>query len=313
MSIRGDEGKVYTWLMAGDPSIRWQVLRDLLGVDENTITQERRKIETEGWGAKLLSYQDGSGRWGGQLYNNKWLSTTYSLLLLRQMGLEPNNQQAYRACKELLEGGFQQAGGISYARSLATIDNGVTGMILSLLAYFGYPDERIHIIAEYLLDQQMSDGRWEPVPGNQHLKYTLDTVILILDGLNEYETRYPYQSIKIMQAQGRGREFLLRYKLYKSAQTGEEIDKKITLLSFPPRWHYDILFALDYFQGCRAERDVRLLDAIRVLEKKRNPDGTWNLQNRHAGKTFFEMEQVAKPSRWNTLRALRVLKWWNAD
>jgi len=311
--MRGLEEKVCAWLLAGDPSIRWQVMRDLLGEDENTIARERRKVAIEGWGAKLLAYQDVSGRWGGQLYVNKWLSTTYSLLLLRQMGLESSNQQAHRACKELLEGGFQQPGGISYARTVATIDNGVTGMILSLLAYFDYPDERLHIIAEYLLDQQLSDGRWEPVPGNQHLKYTFDTIFLILDGLHEYGKRFPNLSRKFTEAQSKGRDYLLGFKLYKSAQTGEEIDKKITLLSFPPRWHYDILCALDYFQDCQAARDARLTDAIHVLEKKRNPDGTWNLQNRHAGKTFFEMEQVSKPSRWNTLRALRVLNWWNAN
>ncbi len=303
--------KYIEWLLDGDPSIRWQVIRDLLGADQGIISLERIKIATEGWGAKLLSYQDASGRWGGQLYSNKWLSTTYTLLLLRQMGLEPSNEQAHRGCRELLEGGFQKQGGISYARTVDIIDNGVTGMILTLLAYFGFSDERVHSIAEYLLEQQMPDGRWEPFPGNQNIRYAFDATILILDGLREYELMHPQFSKNVIEAQKRGQEFLLNHRLYKSIQSGEELDKKITLFSFPPRWHYDVLVALDHFQSCQAEKDERLKEAINLLEGKRNRDGSWDLQNKHAGKTFFEMEQVGKPSRWITLRALRVLNWWN--
>jgi len=302
---------IFEWLMEGDPSIRWQVLRDLLGADDRSTTVERAKIATEGWGARLLSCQDASGRWGGQLYANKWLSTTYTLLLLRQMGLEPSNYQAQHGCRELLEGGFQPYGGISFTRTIDTIDNGVTGMSLTLLAYFRYSDDRLHNIVEYLLNQQIADGRWEPYPGNLNIRYTLDATILVLDALHEYEKIHPQRSNQILEAQQRGREFLLGYKLYQSIQTGEELDKKITQFSFPPRWHYDVLVALDYFQDCQAHRDERLKDAIALLERKRNPGGSWDLQNKHAGKTFFEMEQVGKPSRWNTLRAVRVLKWWN--
>jgi len=183
-------------------------------------------------------------------------------------------------------------------------------MILSLLAYFGYPDNRVHAIVEYLLSQQMQDGRWEPEPDNQHTKYTFDTTILILEGLWAYEKQYPIQTKRVAEVQERGREFLLSHKLYKLGQAGEIIDQKMTLFSFPPRWHYDVLVALDYFQGCKVERDERLNDAINLLRAKQGRDGKWNLQNRHAGKIFFEIEEVGKPSRWNALRALRVLKWW---
>ncbi len=224
---------VIAWLLAGDPSIRWQVLRDLLRADEKAIADERKKIAREGWGAQLLSYQDKSGRWGGQLYSNKWLSTTYSLQLLRQLGLEPANLQAHLGCRELLQSGFQLQGGISFARTTDTIDNGVTGMILSLLAYFGYPDERVNSIADYLLGQQLPDGRWEPVPGNQIIRYAFDTTILILEGLHEYEHMRPKQSDPIIAAQRNGREFLLRHKCYQSIHTGENLDRKITLFSFP--------------------------------------------------------------------------------
>lgn len=200
--------KITEWLLDSDPSIRWQVMRDLLDSKQEIIASERNKIATEGWGSRLLSYQDSSGQWGGQLYNNKWLSTTYTLLLLRHMGLDPANQQAHLACKALLDSGFQPSGGINYAKTVESIDNGVTGMILSLLSYFGYPDHRVHTIAEYLVSQQMADGRWEPFIGNNNLKYTFDGTMLILDGLQAYEKQFPLKAERSAKAQMKGREFL---------------------------------------------------------------------------------------------------------
>jgi hypothetical protein len=305
--------KAIDWLLDSDPSIRWQVLRDLTNASEGEIASEREKVAVQGWGARLLSCQDSSGRWGGQLYNNKWLSTTYSLLLLRQMGLEPGHRQAQRGCKELLEGGYRPDGSISYSKTIDRVDNGVMGMVLSLLAYFDFPDERIHAIAAYLRARQLPDSRWEPVVDNQQLNYTFAGTLLVLDGLHEYEKRFPHQAAQVAEAQKRGREFLLEHHLYKDKQTGQLIDKKMLLFSFPPRWHYDVLTALDHFRECRAERDDRLQDAIDLLKTKQNPDETWNLQHKHPGKTFFEMEAVGKSSRWNTLRALRVLKWWDDE
>lgn len=307
-----NEEKVVEWLLDSDPSICWQVMRDIVGENKEIIAKERQKVATEGWGALLLSYQDSSGRWGGQLYNNKWLSTTYSLILLRQMGLEPGNHQAHLACQELLEEGFRANGGISYAKTIDCIDNGVTGMILSLLAYFCHPDDRVHAIVEYLYNQQMPDGRWEPVAGNKKIKYTFDATILILEGLREYEKQYSNQGNRAAEAQRKGREFLLYHKLYRVGQIDEVLEKKMMRFSFPPRWHYDVLVALDYFQDCQIVIDEQLHDAIDLLRAKRNQNGSWNLQNRHAGKTFFEMEEVGRPSKWNTLRALRVLKWWES-
>jgi hypothetical protein len=304
--------EIIEWLLEGDPSIRWQVMRDIIGSSKEAVAKERARIAREGWGAKLLSYQGPSGRWAGQLYHHKWVSTTYTLILLRRMGLEQDNTKAHKACKELLDGGFRENGGITYAKSAEDIDNGVAGMVLSLLAYFGYPDERIHSIVEYLLTQQMPDGRWDPTPSIRQIRYSLDCTILILEGLREYEKRYPQDTTQVIESQKRGQEFLLRHKLYRFEDTGEIIYKKMTLFSFPPRWHYDVLMALDYFQECGAERDERLSDAIELLRKKRRKDGTWSLQNRHPGRTFFEMEEAGKPSRWNTLRALRVIHWWES-
>lgn len=305
---------VIVWLLEGDPAIRWQVLRDLCRSDEITYCPERRKIAQEGWGACLLSHQDASGTWGGQLYSNKWLSTTYTLLLLRRLGLEPQNHQAHKACRRLIDGGYREGGAINLARTVSQVDNAVTGMVLSLLAYFGFPDERVHAIASYLSGQQRPDGSWEPYNGNQNLKYTFDATLLVLEGLREYEKRYPDLAQPAIAAQQQGREFLLKHRLFKCSPPGDEpVDRKMLRFSFPPRWHYDVLAALDYFQECRPENDPRLEDSISLLQNKRALNGTWTLQNRHAGKTFFEMEKTGKPSRWNTLRGLRVLKWWQGE
>jgi hypothetical protein len=302
--------KVIAWMLDSDPSIRWQVLRDLLDAPADLTAQERQKVAVDGWGARLLTYQEADGRWAGQLYNHKWLSTTYTLLLLRQMGLKPGNLHAQRACQVLLEGGYQANGGICFAKTVDTIDDGVAGMVLSLLAYFDYPDERVHKLQDYLLAQQLPDGRWEPELGNAQLKYTFAATLQVLEGLHLYQERFPGRSNRAAAAQARGREFLLVHRLYQDVQAGGVIDPKMVLFSFPPRWYYDVLAALDHFQACWAERDARLEDAIALLKARQTRDGTWKLQNRHAGKTFFEMETVGKPSRWNTLRALRVLRWW---
>jgi hypothetical protein len=305
------EKELIAWLLDSDPSIRWQVLRDLTDADLASIAEERQKVATEGWGAKLLSFQDSNGLWGGQLYSHKWLSTTYSLQLLVQLGLDPGHPQAQLACNQLLEGGFRAQGGISYTKSSDIIDNGVTGMILSLLAYFNYQDPRIHIIAQYLNSQQLADGSWNPVAGNTNLKYRFDSTLLALSGLREYEGHYSSHNTCVVDSLHHGQEFLLKHLLYKHEMTDETVNNSFKLLSFPPRWHYDILTALDYFQDCRDTRDKRLGDAAELLRKKRNREGSWNLQHRHAGKTYFEMETPGQPSKWNTLRALRVLHWWD--
>jgi len=253
-----DEAKVFAWLLDSDPSIRWQVLRDLTNASEEEVARERAKIAIQGWGARLLACQDNSGRWGSELYIHKWLSTTYTLLQLRQMGLEPGHPQALRGCKELLEGSYRPNGSVSFGKIPDKVDIAVVGMTLALLAYFSYPDERIHPLATYLLAQQASDGRWEPVAGNTQLKYTFAGTLCVLDGLHEYEKRFPGQAAYAIQAQKKGREFLLEHRLYQDRQTGQPIDRKMLLFSFPPRWFYDALTALDYFRECRAGRDDRL-------------------------------------------------------
>jgi hypothetical protein len=307
------------WLLDGDPSIRWQTLRDLVGEPARVVERERGKIAREGWGARLLAEQHRGGAWeagksgDGGLYTPKWTSTTYTMLLLRDFGLPAGNRQATRACKLLLDRGLCDDGGIGYGdwgRSTRRSETCITGMVLSLLAYFDYDDERLDTIADHLLQVQMDDGGWNCRRPRGATHSSVHTTISALEGLRFYETVRRRKLKAVRAAQARGREFLLEHRLFRSHRTGEVINPVFKRFAFPPRWHYDVLRALDHFREVDAPRDPRLEDAIGLVRASRREDRRWTLQNVYAGKTWFQMEGRGAPSRWNTLRALRVLAWW---
>jgi hypothetical protein len=308
---------VVDWLLDGDPAVRWQTLRDLVGATESTVERERKKIARDGWGARLLAKQDANGQWAaGQttdsgLYSPKWISTTYTMLTLRDFGLPPSIRTR-KACRVLLEEGLQRDGGVNYG-IFKVSETCVTGMILSILSYFEYDDARLDTIADHLLKQQMPDGGWNCRRRFGATHSSVHTTILALEGMRLYELHRRRQVKAVRAAQHRGREFLLMHRLFRSDRTGEIIKPVFIRFAFPPRWHYDILRALDYFQAVDAARDPRLADAIEIVESTQRDDGRWNLQHSYKGKTYFEMERLGAPSRWNTLRSLRVLKWWNAN
>jgi hypothetical protein len=319
---RGRGDAVMKWLLDGDAAIRWQTMSDLAGGTERRVERERRKVAREGWGARLLAKQDGKGTWAGGksgdggLYSPKWTSTTYTMLLLRDFGLPPGNRQARKACKLLLDGGMQPDGGINYgewAKWTRRSETCVTAMVLSLLSYFQYSDDRLDTIAEHLLEQQMEDGGWNCKRWNGATHSSVNTTISALEGLRHYELHRRRRVRKVRAAQQRGREFLLAHRLFRSHRTGEIMKPAFVRFAFPPRWHYDILRALDYFQSVDARRDPRLTDAIEIVRSSRREDGRWSLQKSYPGKVYFGLEQLGAPSRWNTLRALRVLKWWSGD
>ncbi len=304
--------EILSWLLEGDPSIRWQVQKDLLHFPSTKYETERKKITSVGWGKRLLDLQDSDARWGGGMYGPKYISTTYTMLTLRLLGIPANNPQAKRACKLFLDEGFYTDGGInffSYAWKYS--ETCVTSMILSLLTYFRYPDERIHSVASFVIGQQMLDGGWncESPKGATHSSF--HTTIAALEGLYEYECLFPEKKKRISQVRARAHEFLLAHRLYKSHRTGEVFDPKMTAMPFPPRWRYDFLRGLDYFQACNAKKDERMKDAIELLKSKQKPDGRWVMNTGMTGRKFFDMEKAGQPSRWNTLRALRVLQWWD--
>jgi hypothetical protein len=320
MTSRPQTGQAIRWLLEGDPAIRWQSLRDLVGAPERAVERERQRISRHGWGARLLAKQDKKGTWaGGQtsdrgLYSPKWTSTTYTMLLLRDFGLPATNRQAQKACTILLDGGLQPDGGINYgiwAKWTRRSETCVSGMVLSILSHFHYEDPRLGTVASHLLEQQMPDGGWNcrRYAGATHS--SVHTTISALEGLRYYELHRPHKAREAQAAQRRGREFLLAHRLFRSHRTGEIIKPLFLRFSFPPRWHYDILRALDHFQAVNAPRDPRLAEAIEIVLGSQGKNGRWPLQHSYKGKTYFELERLGAPSRWNTLRAMRVLKWWN--
>jgi hypothetical protein len=313
MGTKSDQDGVLAWLLAGDAAIRWQARRDLADAGLAVVARERSKVATEGWGARLLKRQDREGTWAGGLYTPKWVSTTYTMLLLRDLGLPPGHRQARAACALLLDQGLRRDGGINYEAWGSRAETCITGMVLSILSYFRYDDDRLDTIAQHLLDQQMPDGGWNCQRRYGATHSSVHTTISALEGLWHYEQHGGRNLKAVRAAQRRGREFLLVHRLFRSHRTGEVINPIFLRLAFPPRWHFDILRALDYFQAVNAPRDRRLAEAIAVLQQKRRTDGRWNLEHRFRGRVFFELERLGKPSRWNTLRALRVLRWWGAS
>lgn len=311
------DAAVIKWLLDGDAAIRWQTLRDVLGAGERRVASERRQVIRSGWGARLLALQDPEGTWAGGkssdggLYLPKWISTTYTMLLLRDFGLPPGDSQAKKACQLLLDRGLQKDGGINYGWR-GRSETCITGMVLSLLGYFQYDDARLDTVAEHLLEQQMPDGGWNCRRPFGATHASVHTTISALEGLRLYELHRRRKLKRVRAAQRRGREFLLVHRLFRSHRTGKVIKSEFTRFAFPPGWHYDILRALDYFRAVDAERDSRLAEAIDIVENTRRVDGRWTLQNAYKGKTYFELERRGAPSRWNTLRALRVLRWWGA-
>lgn len=307
---------VTRWLLAGDPAIRWQVLRDVVGAAPSTVERERHRVARTGWGARLLARQGSDGTWaGGQstddgLYHPKWTSTTYTMLLLRDLGLPATNREARQACPPLLDRGLQPDGGLNYGWR-GRSETCITGMVLSILSHFEHDDDRLDTLAGYLLQEQMPDGGWNCRRDLGATHSSVHTTISALEGLRLYELHRRRNVRAIRAAQARGREFLLVHRLFRSHRTGAIIKPVFVRFAFPPRWHYDILRALDYFRAVNAPRDDRLADAIRIVRDTRRTDGRWALQHHWKGQTYFELERLGAPSRWNTLRALRVLKWWD--
>lgn len=302
--------EVVTWLLEGDPAIRWQVMRDLAPEPVEVWEAERTRIATEGWGAHLLSFQDDEGRWTPRLYGYKWISTTYSLVLLRRFGLSPGEPRAVRACELFLDEGLESDGGINISATQDRSETCVTGMVLALLSWFNVADSRREELVDFLLMQQMKDGGWNCEWDRGAVHSSFHTTTNVLEGLREYAVASGPQARDSTAAESRGRDFLLEHHLFRSHRTGRVVDDRMLRLSFPPRWRHDVLRALDYFRSAGAPTDERLADALEVVVSKRRRDGRWPLQQRYPGRTWFEMERPGQASRWNTLRALRVLDWW---
>lgn len=306
--------KLIRWLMDGDPAIRWQTLRDLQGAPKKRWQAEQSYTLTEGWGAQLLALQAPDDSWGGGIYSPKWISTTYTLLTLCAIGIPRDHLPAQRAVALVLEKELGRTRDDDFMKNLAACDRCIVGMDLFLATYFGIRDPRIEALVENLLEEIMPDGAWncrrQRKPKPHHSSF--HTTFNVLEGLREWLETTPKHPLRndVLKAEKRALEFVLEHRLFKSDKTGRIINHNFTLLSFPPRWYYNILRGLAYFARAKAPCDERLQDAIEVLNNRRLADGTWPVQHKYSGRVFFDMEKTGGPSRWNTLRALRVLQWW---
>ena len=299
--------QLIAWLLEGDVSIQYQVHRDLLGTEEPHL---RDRIATEGWGAQFLSYRKKEGHWGQRFYQPKWISTHYTILDLKNLAISRSNKKIRQSISLVIQKLKGQDGGIFPIGAEKKSDVCVNGMFLNYAAYFWTKEDHLKSIVDFLISQNMKDGGFN-CHSNRYgaVHSSLHTTLSVAEGISEYlKNGYKYRISELQKAEDGCREFILQHRLFKSDRTGKIIDKKIIMLSYPSRWRYDILRALDYFQFAAVDFDKRMDDAIEVLLKKRRNDGTWHLQARHQGQTHFDMEKSGKPSRWNTLRALRVLK-----
>ena len=305
---------VIDWLLDSDPSIRWQVMRDLIGEPEPIVARERSRAAAAGWGARLLDLQGSDGHWGGAAFVPRaWISTMDTLQLLRDLGVDPASDRVRTAIRQVHE---RCTWGPEFGNSPffeGEVEPCINGRLLAIGAYFGVVSDRL---LERLLQEQLSDGGWN-CDAPPSLRSSFHTTICVLEGLLEYETTMGPRS-DVTAARLRGQEFLLERRLFRSRSTGQIIvhDRKTaspaawTRLSFPTRWNYDILWALDYLRRAGAARDGRMAEAIDLVRSKRDADGRWPLEHAHPGRVHFALEGAAgEPSRWISLRALRVLRW----
>jgi hypothetical protein len=308
---------VLHWLLDSDPSIRWQVMRDLTDAKADDVAAERAKIASEGWGARLLAVQGVDGRWGRAAWNRGWNSTMHVLWLLRQLGLDPSSAEARQAVGLVRDRVTWKGSGPEECEDNRFFDGEVepciNGQVVTAGAYFG---QDVRGLIDRLLREQLSDGGWNCEAPNRSTRSSFNSTICVLEALLEFE-RATGGSRAVTDARVRGEEYLLERRLFRRQSTGEVIERDRkggavwTRFAFPTWWHYDVLRGLEYFRSAHAQPDLRMAEAIELVASKCDDEGRWLLEARHPGDMPVEIDEgEGRPSRWNTLRALRVLDWY---
>ncbi len=307
------------WLLDDDPAIRWQVMRDLTDETSSAIAAPRSRVATEGWGAKLLARQLPAGNFGAG--PRRWrddlpkddrvlLIALYSLTVLMDLGLDPSSKQARkmidRVDKRLVSKRMNNRPFLH-----GETEPCINGRILGIGSYFKEPNDAL---ANQLLSEQLEDGGWNCEAPKSRCS-SFHTTICVLEGLLEYERaarKSGSVTKSVTKARKRAENYLLERSMFRSLRTGEVINKRWLRFSFPTFWHYDVLRGLDYLRSAGVKPDGRVSDAIKIVMERRHQNGRWPLNLLHPEYIPLEMEtSVASASRWNTLRALRVLRWYN--
>jgi hypothetical protein len=322
-----DDDTVIDWLLDpehSDPSIRWQVMRDLRGAPPADWGAERAKVETEGWGARLLSLEDEDGQWAGAAHfpadyvwggdepGQPWTSTSHSLSQLREFGLDPASDRVKRMVE--LIGGYCRWEHANQPYWEGEVEPCINGTAVANGTYFGVD---MSPVVDRLVGERLDDGGWNCEAENGSTRSSFDTTINVLEGLLEYE-RTIGGTAESREARLSGEEYLLKRALFRRLSTGEPVDERYLFFLHPNRWHYDVLRGLDHFRSAAVltgvAPDPRLREAIDHVRSRRREDGTWPLDWNPTGRTWFDVDDgEGEPSRWVTLRAMRVLEWWEGQ
>lgn len=293
------------WLLDSDPAIRFQATRDLTGASAAALAAERARIPREGLGAQILGSQGGDGAWRRPGAAD-WLPTLFTMQLLRATGVD-RAEPAVDSAAARLAAGFrwhEDLGGKTFFEG--ETEPCINGGVLALGGYFGRPSESL---AHRLLGEQLEDGGWN-CEAPKSSRSSFHSTICVLEGLLEYQ-RAAGSTPGLLAARRRGEEYLLERSLFRRRSTGEVAHPAFLQFAYPPRYGYDVLRALDYFRAAAAMPDERMGEAVKVIEARRRKDGRWSLDRTHHEALAFPFpESAGEPSRWNTLRALRVLRWY---
>ena len=297
---------VIDWLLDGDPSVRWQVMRDLTATRAEVVAAERARVASEGWGLTLLEQQRPDGQWGDGVVHPFWWTNMYTLVFLRDLGVDPASARV-RAAIDLVRDNVTF--GPEFGNSPffeGEVEPCINGRVVALGAYFGVRSDRL---VDRLLGEQLADGGWNCEAERGSVRSSFHTTVCVLEGLLAYENAFGATSV-VTDARTRGEEYLLERRLLRRLSTGEIIKPEWTQLAFPPLWHYDVLRALDYLRAAGVPPDERVEEAIALVLERRQEDGRWLLDRRHERTLHEELAgSVGAPNRWITLRAIRVLGW----
>lgn len=303
---------VIEWLLDSDPSIRWQVMRDLTDARTAIVAAERARVASEGWGALLLDQQRPDGQWGDGIATPFWWSNLYTLVFLRDLGVDRTSPRVHAAIDGVRDNITWGPGFGDSPFFEGEVEPCINGRVVALGAYFG---ERSDRLVDRLLSEQLGDGGWNCEAERGSVRSSFHTTICVLEGLLAFEQAFGAMP-SVSDARKHAHEYLLERRLLRRLSTGEAIkdrkaDQPWTRFAFPPLWHYDVLRALDYLRAARVPPDARVEEAVAIVRERRQDDGRWLLDVRHKNTVYEELAGlVGAPNRWITLRALRVLDWY---